>query len=289
MAKIVVRNIVRETYGGQDYKGVQQVEFDVNQGTYVPNSNEGELHPTGADNVGTPDGFPVRLNVQHEDLATVLSRLTAADGAYKVVGQVPNGGGNNEVFDVANAAWQQAQVSFDRQSGQAQLQGIGFSADGSAMPFGRNSALDSTAPTGTKTYGRGIAGLTYNSATVPGILSGQFTVRRGEFQPDFGDNINKIYPTGYHILGTPQGQFPLTGSLQLEDSQAVDLLGGSAADLVITLLAGGGGTNPVITLKNVTFQGTRTQLQRRALGGFPLEFFAFSDAASPGTLPITVA
>lgn len=289
MTKIKVINIVRETSAGQDYKGVEEVDLDVNEGEHTPNYNEGELYPTSADNVGTPDDFPVRINSTHEDIASVLSRLTAADGPYKVVGQAANGGGTNEVFDVAQAAWQQVSVQFDRSSAQAQFQGVGYSSDGLTHPFSRSSSADAAAPTGDKTKCVGIAGLTYDLADMPGIIGGNFTIRRGQFDPDFGDNLNKLYPTGYDLLGGEATQYPVIGSLRFEDSQAVDRLGGDAADIVATLLAAGAATNPAITLQNAVFRGSRSQIRRRVAAGFPIDFFCLANAASPNTLPVIVS
>lgn len=129
-----------------------------------------------------------------------------------------------------------------------------------------------------------IVSVTHNSTAQPGIISAEININKGQHIPNLDEGV--LYPTGVDNVGT--AEFPVTGSLTLEDmSTVVSLLAAAAATLVITGKAHGANANKIYTISNAFFTDDRASLQRQRDGQVTINFAAYA-ATGGTTLPIAV-
>ncbi len=132
MSRTKVNHIIRAEHGGTDYPGAVEAGFNVNEGKFVPDMNEAELYPQATDNVGVSDGFPCDGTLQHEDVSSFATLLSAAAGTLTVIGKAASAA-NNEQFSVANALFNRGTLDLSRQrDAKMSMSFFGYSADGSA-------------------------------------------------------------------------------------------------------------------------------------------------------------
>jgi len=284
MAKVKVNNIVRFSHGGTDYKGITEGSMDTDEGDFVPDIDEGALYATAIDLVGTPGRFPSNPQFTLENIADFVSLLTASVGDAVLLGKA-HGSNDNEQFTVANVLFRQGTLSLSRQQdANIQVQGIAYSADGSAHPFSRSSVVDSTGPTGTKIKINNLVSVAHSAVPTPGVLGVQLSVNRGQYTPDMDEG--DLYPIGADLLGVGDG-YPVEVTLNMENMQAASIVGTSVDDLVITGKAAAGQSNQVITANNVRFRTGQSQLRRQQDGTVNLTGIAY--ASSADALPLGIA
>ena len=134
MAKIKIHNIKSFTKNSTSYPGIVSAEINVNKGRKVPDQNEGDLYPSGSDNVGTTE-FPVTGTITLEDMSQALTLLNSSAEDVVIVG-VAHGSNSDQEFTISNAEFfTQGQQLQRQEDGRTTLQYQAHSADGSALPL----------------------------------------------------------------------------------------------------------------------------------------------------------
>jgi len=130
--KTKTNNIVSVTYGGTSMPGVMSVQINVNLGQFLPDHDEGELYPVGADNVGL--ARPVTGSVSFEDVhAADQVGGTAAD---LVIVLAAAGSGSNQTLTLDNVIFPSSAQAMRRQAdGEVNLPFFNFADDGDTLPF----------------------------------------------------------------------------------------------------------------------------------------------------------
>lgn len=295
MSKIKVHNIVRFEIGATptDFKGVMSLAADINKGRFIPNFDEGDPYPHvsgsfAGDNVGTQDAMPVSGTLTLEDVAQAMTLLTHAIADATCIGKA-SGSAQNQKLDFSNLFFHTLNMRFGRGIDSViALQFACYSDDGTTLPFARSGTADATAPSSSKIKTNNIVSVVHDSAPTPGVRDISFSVTRGIPRPDQDEGT--LYPTGVDFIGLPAGQFPVTGQIGMENFEAADaFIADGMEDLVVTLKAAAGASNPVITAQNVQFMSARSQLQRRQDGSVGINFFAACDVGAASTLPLAIA
>lgn len=138
-AAVRITNIVSVTQGTNKYEGIRSVDVIADKGTLAAIFEEGNLYPTGAENMGTSD-FPVTTRANFEtDTAEMLNMLAEAVASLVVVYKV-SGGGANKTITIVNHQFRRktsplAIGAITRRFAQTSIEGAAFSADGTALPI----------------------------------------------------------------------------------------------------------------------------------------------------------
>jgi hypothetical protein len=290
MAKKKINNIVRfeRTISAVTtaFKGILDAELDIDEGDFVPDFVEGDLYPTGKDNVGTPGRFPCTGAINMEDIAQFLTLLTGAVGTnIKIIGKQAGSAGN-QLFTVLNPLFTSGSLSLSRQrDARAALQLIAYSADGTVHPFSVDDSADTTAPTTDKVKVNNIVSVTHAAVPSPGILDVTINVTRGTFAPDHDEG--ELYPIGADLAGVGDSEYPVTGTVRCESMDAIGFVGDGPASLVTVAKAAQGEDNLTITALNAQFRRARGQVRRRQDGSVDMDFVCHASTGS--ALPLTIA
>lgn len=135
-----ITNIVSVTQGSNKYQGVRSVDVIADKGTLAAIFVEGDLYPTGAENMGTAE-FPVTTRANFETDTGVALEMIAEPVAPLVVVYKQAGGGANKTLTIPNHQFrrQTTPLAIGALSGgrfaQVSVEGSAFSADGTTLPL----------------------------------------------------------------------------------------------------------------------------------------------------------
>lgn len=133
--KVKTNNIVSVTHDAIDTPGVLGVRIDIVRGTFMPNLDEGDLYPIGADNVGTPaPGYPVTGTINMENMQAASAIGGATDDLVIVAKAAASAA--NQTVTCANAVFNTNRSAMRRQAdGTVDVSFFCYAASASAIPF----------------------------------------------------------------------------------------------------------------------------------------------------------
>ena len=139
VSTVRITNIVSVTQGTNTYKGVRSVDVIADAGQLAPILEEGDLYPTGLENLGMAD-FPVTTRCNFEtDTDVMLQMIAEAVGSLVIVYKVA-GGGANKTITISNHKFRRktTPLALGASTGRfvtTSIEGVAYSADGDTLPI----------------------------------------------------------------------------------------------------------------------------------------------------------
>lgn len=138
---IRLADIVSVVFGSDTIKGVRSVNLTVAKGRMLPKLEEGNLYPTGVDNVGMPE-VPVGVSIVFETELEAMIDLITANPQTLVVTYKALGGAANRIATISNAYFERTSYAQNNQdAGKPQVEGGAFSSDGTTLPLATSTAV----------------------------------------------------------------------------------------------------------------------------------------------------
>lgn len=133
--KVKGNNIVSLTHTAIPVPGVLSVTINILRGNFLPDFDEGEIYPVGADLVGTPTPqYPVLITLNMENMQAAGHIGNGADDLVVVLNS--HGGATDKEITVDNVIFNTGQSQMLRQQdGSVNVSGFAYSDDGTTLPF----------------------------------------------------------------------------------------------------------------------------------------------------------
>lgn len=139
VAAVRITNIVSVVRGTDTYKGVRSVDIIADKGVLAAILEEGDLYPTGSENLGT-SGFPVTTRANFESDTAVMLTMMALGAGTDVITYKPAGGGANKAITIVNHEWRRQTTPLalgpvTSRFVTTSIEGQAYSADGTTLPI----------------------------------------------------------------------------------------------------------------------------------------------------------